>query len=244
MHRFFCSKKAVTGNTIIINDTQELRHMKNVLRLKEGDDVVAFDEEGTSYPASIMDISAGSATLAVKERIPYTSSGIRLNVACALAKNARMDDIVDKLTQLGVERIIPMKTQRVIVKWDAKKEAAHHKRWQAIAVGASKQSGCGRVPLVDPVRTFQEVVGEAAHFDCALIPTLAGDRTSLKDSIGARHSGSILILIGPEGDFTPEEVEEALKAGCRPVTLGPYVLRVDTAAIAVAAFIMFSAGQR
>ncbi len=240
MYRFFCRREDAGADTIIVRDPGEVRHMKNVLRLQPGDEVTVFDEEGTAYGAAILDFTTAGARLAVKTRTAYAPRFPRLTVACALAKNAKMDDIVDKLTQLGVERIIPLNTGRVIVKWDARKASAHHKRWQMIASGACKQSGCGRVPFVDPVRTFTEVITRAADFDAVLIPTLEGDRAGLGTIMNGRAYKNILVCIGPEGDFTPQEISRAREAGCIPVTLGRNVLRVDTAAVAVAAVIMLA----
>lgn len=165
-----------------------------------------------------------------------------LTIACAIPKNARFDDIVDKLTQLGVGRIIPLVTERVVVKFDRKKEEARIGRWRKIAELASQQSQRNYIPVIAPVMDFKELLALAGDFDLKLIPTLSGQRKSLREifSLSVPMS-NILVLIGPEGDFSGEEVAAAKKSGFIPITLGPLVLRVDTAAIAIASFLRFYA---
>ncbi|MBU1727106.1 MAG: RNA methyltransferase, partial [Candidatus Omnitrophica bacterium] len=168
-----------------------------------------------------------------KSRAP---AKIRLTIACALPKKAKFDDIVDKLTQLGVDGIIPLNTKRVIVKIDKKKEVVRLERWRKIAMSAAKQSQRASVPVVGHLKSIEEVLKEG-DYDLKLIPHLSGKRRSLKEAIEKASPKNILILIGPEGDFTDEEVALAVKYGCVPVSLGELVLRVDTAAIAVASFV-------
>jgi 16S rRNA (uracil1498-N3)-methyltransferase len=151
-----------------------------------------------------------------------------------------MDDIVDKLTQLGVECIIPLETERGIVRLDKQKKIQRSQRWEKIALSAAKQSQGSRLVVIKPVSALKDVLLSVDDFDLKLMPTLEGERKSLKDvfsrgeCIGIKK---IIVLIGPEGDFTPGEVALAKKAGFIPVSLGERVLRVDTAAIAVASFI-------
>jgi len=239
MHRFFCTLTAISHDTLTITDTSDIRHIKLVLRLKEGDEIVACDETGTQYHAAVVSVAPDKVIASIRKRYPYQPvHNIDLTVACALAKNAKMDDIIDKLTQLGVSRVIPLITERVIVQWDTKKCAAHLQRWKTIAIAASKQSQRRRISLIDPVTTFADAVSRAPDYNLALIPNLEGERAALSDIIIERRPRTMLILIGPEGDFTPSEIALARSHGCVPVTLGHNTLRVDTAAIAAASFIM------
>ncbi|PIP18804.1 MAG: 16S rRNA methyltransferase [Candidatus Omnitrophica bacterium CG23_combo_of_CG06-09_8_20_14_all_41_10] len=163
---------------------------------------------------------------------------LRLTIACAIPKKSKFDDIVDKLTQLGVYRIIPLKTERVVVKLDKRKEELRSKRWNRIALSASQQSQRNNIPVVEPVQKFKDVLVRSKDFDLKLIPTLAGQRKSLPEVIlSLLPMAKILVLIGPEGDFSDGEIKLALENGFIPVTLGDLVLRVDTAAIAVVSFI-------
>ena len=238
MHRFFASSQSISKNRIIISDGSQVHHIRNVLRLKPKDEAVIFDDKGNEYNSIIEAISAQSVMLKIKTKRKFIASRrLKLTVACALPKKSKMDDIIDKLTQLGVERIIPLLTQRVIIKLDEHKKILRHKRWEEIALSASRQSQRNTLPVIEPIKDMREALSESKDFDLKLIPTLTGERKSLKEILSKSKPKNILVLIGPEGDFSPLEVALAKRAGFIPVSLGDLVLRVETAAIAVASFI-------
>jgi len=244
MHRFHCSFRSISANKITILDKEQIHHLKNVLRLTLGDTVVVFDEEGNEYNCIIEKIS-DKVTLQIKEKhlLSKNKQQLRITVACAMPKKAKMDEIVDKLTQLGVDEIIPLETKRVIVKLDDKAKEIRLTRWQKIALNASRQSQRNQIPAVSPIKDIKEVLSKSEDFDLKLIPALLGKRRTLREILEKSKAKNILVLIGPEGDFTAEEIESAIKAGCIPVSLGELVLRVDTAAIAVASFIRLYANS-
>jgi 16S rRNA (uracil1498-N3)-methyltransferase len=149
-----------------------------------------------------------------------------------------MDDIVDKLTQLGVARIIPLKTQNTVVVLDEKKEKMRAGHWEKVAISAAKQSGRRTLPVIDPVREIKDFLARADNFDLKVIPTLSAEGIRpLKDVLGNKKYRDILAIIGPEGDFTTGEIDLAERRGCIPVSLGKLVWRVETAAVAVTSFI-------
>ena len=253
MQRFFCPSANISGGKIVIDDRDRVHHLKNVLRLKIHDKVVIFDDRGNEYKAKIEKISWQNAAMIIQEKYQtHAQKKVKITVACALTKGSKMDDIIDKLTQLGAERIIPLLTERVIVKLDRHKALLRKARWEKIAQTASQQSHRNDIPLIEAPKDIREVLAEAKNFDLKLIPTLSGNRKSLRGIFtphlvksrslerGAGFTGvhpkNILVLIGPEGDFTAAEVDLAKKSGCIPVSLGDLVLRVETAAIAVASF--------
>jgi len=162
-----------------------------------------------------------------------------------MPKKDKMDNIVDKLTQLGVEKISPLRTERVIIRLDKNKESLRIKRWEKIALSAAKQSRRNSLPVVGPVREIKEFINsEHKRFDLKIIPTLGIDVVKpLKTICENTLPKSILVLIGPEGDFTDEEVALAKKSGFLPVNLGGLVLRVEAAAVAVASFLRLYYGQ-
>jgi 16S rRNA (uracil1498-N3)-methyltransferase len=239
MHCFYCTASEIGKDHIVITDGGKRHHMKNALRMRQGEGVTVFDEHGAEYQTVVDEITPDHVRLLIKEKKAPSSPAahIRLAVACALPKNVKMDDIVDKLTQLGVDVIIPMRTERVIVAWDEKKQASHIQRWERIALNASQQSRRRTLPVIEAVRDFPSVVAMVSQYESALIPCLEGERKFLKDVLASSQARSILVMIGPEGDFSPSEIAAALEAGCVPVTLGERVLRVDTACAAVAACI-------
>lgn len=237
MRRIFSPSQNISADKIIISDKSQLHHLRDVLRLKRGDNLIIFDEEGNEYNSAIEEISSATLTLRIKSRNKITSGKIRLTVACAIPKKSKFDDIIDKLTQLGADRIIPMLTERVIIKLDKNKMMSRLERWEKIALSASQQSQRNNLPVIGPVKRIKEVLAESGDFDLKLIPALAGERKSLKEVLVNSKPKNILVLIGPEGDFTNKEIDLAKEAGCIPISLGCLVLRVETAAIAAASFI-------
>jgi 16S rRNA (uracil1498-N3)-methyltransferase len=238
MRKFFAKFETLPDNQITISDKDKLHHLRDVLRIKKGEAVGILDGKGNELVAEAREITPEKILFVIKERKKLVNEGsVKLTVACAIPKQTKMDDIVDKLTQLGVYRIIPMLTDRVIVKLDKSKKDVRCSRWQKIAKAATEQSQRGELPIVDAVRDIEEVLSYANAFDLKLIPTLAGDKKTLQEVIQGVSPRNVLVLIGPEGDFTDEEINLAVKSGCVPVSLGDTVLRVDTAAICVASYL-------
>lgn len=241
MYRFFCLAKDVSGDRLSIFDKKQNHHLKNVLRLKPGDRIAVCDEKGHEYISKIEESSENETIAKITEKRISKGKKILIAVACAIPKKSKMDEIIDKLTQLGVDVIMPMETKRVIVKLDPAKRESKLRRWREIALNASQQSQRKTPPLIEPVKPIQIILSEAKDYDVKLIPTLIGKRTSLRQACSGSSGKNILILIGPEGDFTEEEVGLAVVKGCIPVDLGDLVLRVDTAAIAAASYLRLSA---
>jgi len=241
MHRFYLDH--IDGDKVCLSDSEQLHHLRDVLRLKVDDEVIVFDSKGKEYAGVITKIERKQAELKVTPIKSTRNHKTSLTVACAIPKGSRMDDIIDYLTQLGVERIIPMWTERVVVKLDDARAEERHKRWRKIAQSAAQQSQQSRIPLVEPLTRFEDVVLKAGNYDLKLIPNLSGERRLIKDVLAESRPKSIIVLVGPEGDFTPEEVALALGNGFLAVSLGDTVLRVATAAIAVASYLKFALGD-
>ncbi len=238
MPRFFCASQDISAGKIVISNKEQAHHIRDVLRLKVRDSATICDEKGREYDCLIESMSDRITLKIVKLRPLNTQKQrAKVTVGCAIPKKCKFDDIVDKLTQLGVDRIIPLLTERVIVTWDARKRVSQQKRWEQIALNAAQQSQRNILPLIDPVKNMEEVLAESEKFDLKLIPALIDERKPLKDILSQTNPKNILVFIGPEGDFTPEEVGLAKGKGFIPVTLGRNTLRVDTAAIAVASYI-------
>ncbi|MCU0652152.1 MAG: 16S rRNA (uracil(1498)-N(3))-methyltransferase [Candidatus Omnitrophica bacterium] len=241
MHKFFVPEKSILKGKIIITDEKQLHHMYGVLHLKVNEPLKAFDEKGSVYSCTLESLSAEKAVLAIREKcFPEAKKKPAVTIACAIPKKSKFDDIIDKLTQLGVEKIIPLKTERVVVKLNKEKEAARMIRWQKITLAAAEQSQRNDLVILEDVQSLKEVLQRVGNYDLKIIPTLEGNRRSLKEIFLQTQAKKILALVGPEGDFTPIEVELARKAGCIPVSLGDLVLRVETAAVAVASFLMLN----
>jgi len=238
MHRFYIEQ--ISGDKAAITDADQVHHIRDVLRLKAGDTIIVFDSAGREYKATITAVNKKQVELNLTPLKDRKSSTVRLTVACAIPKAGRMDDIIDHLTQLGVERIIPMFTDRVVVKLDTAALESRLSRWKKIAQSSAQQCRRSSVPAISPVTDVIEIIKSARDFDLKLIPHLSDERTLIKDVLTKSRPKNIIVLIGPEGDFTPEEVSLALQNDFTPVSLGNTVLRVATAAIAVTAYIRFA----
>jgi len=241
MQRFYCPPQNITNEEIIIVDPQEVRHMKNSLRLRQGDKVNIFDGMGSEYHGRIKEISSKVVINDLVVIMPSSGRDVqKITIACAIPKNSRMDDIIDKLTQLRVDRVIPLITERVIVKLNKRKLAIRLARWKKIAISAAKQSQQSAVPSIDNIADIKSLLALSSNYQLKLIPTLEGERKELNQIFRESNYKSILILIGPEGDFTKEEVSLCRDYGFIPVSLGESVLRVETAAVAILSFIRLS----
>ena len=238
MIRLYVSYKGIQNDKMCIQDNNQVHYLKDVLRVKPGEKIVLFDERQNEYSAQITALTPEAINLTIKPA-PRRFSTIRPNftIACAIPKKSKMDDIVDKLTQLGVDRIIPLETERVVAKLDRNKKTLKVKRWRKIAESASLQSQRNTIPVIDDIQDIKAVLGNSSDYDLKLIPTLEWKRRHLKDILSRFKPRNVLIFIGPEGDFSREEIKLAQNYGCIPVTLGELVLRVETAAVAVASFI-------
>ena len=241
MHRFYVDK--VQGGKAVIADKEQLHHLRDVLRLNADDEISLSDGAGNDYKGIITAVGRQQAEVAVTLVRAAGENPVKLTIACAIPKNTRFDDVVDFLTQLGVERLIPMRTERVIVKLDASGAEEKHKRWLKKAQSAAQQSRRPRIPVIDRVTDFKDVIAASSGFDLKLIPHLSGERKLIGELLAGSHPKDILVLIGPEGDFTPEEVALALENGFLPVSLGDTVLRVAAAAVAAASYIKLASGN-
>jgi 16S rRNA (uracil1498-N3)-methyltransferase len=239
MTRFRCRSCDVTGDEIRITDREQIHHLK-VLRLVPGDEAGIFDELGNEFECRITGITADKLVFSIlKKRSGRRDEHPLIAIAVALPKKSKIDDSIDKLTQLGADRIIPLITERVIVRADARDLETRYKRWEKIAEAATLQSQRNRIPQVDQPVRFDRLIQQSAEFDLKLIPTLEGDRRELRDVLKALVPEKILVLIGPEGDFSPAETAAACKAGFIPVSFGPNVLRVETAALYIASILSY-----
>lgn len=228
MSRFYCLPQEVKNNQIVIERESEVRHITTVLRHKKGDKVVVFDGSGQEYHGFILSLSKQKLVIQIESTIKPQEVKAHITLACALPKKSKFDFIIQKATELGVDEVIPIITERTIVK--KKNQANKLNRWQKIVNEAAKQCGRVKLPKVNEICDFEQVLGRIKEFDLALIPHLAHERRNLQD-LDFSNAKSAIVFIGPEGDFSDKEIEMALNKGCIAVTLGPNVLKVDTAAI-------------
>ena len=239
MSRFFVPPEAVKGKSIIISG-REAHHILDVMRLKIQDKVVTFDGTGKEYLGFIKEISRNSLTVEVNEvRAPSQKDILRITLLQALPKREKMDYIIEKSTELGVGSIVPMITDRTIPDWSEEKMRSQAERWRKIAREAAKQCGRLDIPAVSDVVKFTNAVRDSGNFDMRLIALLNEETMPVRKAMSGFKSGWIAIAIGPEGDFTADEASAAIESGFKAISLGPRVLKSDTAGLALIAILNY-----
>ena len=238
MHRFFYRPQNSDSQYLDIVDKDEMHHLKNVLRLKVDNEVSLIDGKGAELVCNINQIKKDSVRLEVIKRIQRKKEEFmpQVTLACAIPKKSKIDFIVEKLTEIGVDRIVLLKTERTEV--NLKDFSQKAGRLEKIAKESLKQSGNLFLPEI-MFMNFPELVKfkKENNFDVALMPSLVKDTQKIKDVLGKNIAKNILVVVGPEGDFSQGEINFARENGFIPVRLTESVLKVDTEAITVAGFI-------
>ena len=230
MSRFYVPSECVSGGKITVRG-DELHHARDVMRLASGDAIVVFDGTGKEYHGVILKVDKGQMAVEIKKTVERKIEGCRLILVQALPKSDKMDIIIEKATELGVGRIIPVTTERTVIRPDAKKESSKAERWRKIALVAAKQCGRTTIPEVMPITGFEDSLKSVNDAEIKIIPCLSEDTKPLKEVLVGRKAGSAAVFIGPEGDFTGKEIDAARNTGAVPVSLGLEILRSETAAI-------------
>jgi 16S rRNA (uracil1498-N3)-methyltransferase len=236
MHRFYIPPEEWNADALRLTGS-EAHHARSVLRLEAGEKVVVFNGHGREVTAEIT--SAGHRAVELRKLHEATTPPLRCRITLgqAIPKGKNMDLIVQKAVEIGASRIVPIVSDRTIVRLDPEDAAQKQGKWQTIAIEAAKQCGQNWLPHVALPCAMAQLLEPAAASQLKLIGSLQPDALRLKDVLAqweAEHGSAaadVLMLIGPEGDFTPAELSLARSRGCRPITLGPIVLRVETAAI-------------
>lgn len=239
MHRFFVEPSQIGEKEIVITGP-DVNHIRNVLRMRAGEELLAADGQGSEYRCILRELQDSEIRAEICRKLSGSAElPSRITLFQGLPKSDKMDLIIQKCVELGVFRIVPVTTKRTVVKLDAKKEESRRKRWTAVSESAAKQSGRGIIPEISGVRGFKEAVEEAGELDVCLIPYEKAENMARTREIlsGIPAGASIGVFIGPEGGFEEEEVREAMEAGARPITLGRRILRTETAGMAVLAML-------
>ena len=239
MHRFFVEPSQIGEKEIVITGP-DVNHIRNVLRMRAGEELLAADGQGSEYSGILRELQDSEIRAEICRKLSGSAElPSRITLFQGLPKSDKMDLIIQKCVELGVFRIVPVTTKRTVVKLDAKKEESRRKRWTAVSESAAKQSGRGIIPEISGVQSFREAVEEAGELDVCLIPYEKAENMARTREIlsGIPAGASIGVFIGPEGGFEEEEVREAMEAGARPITLGRRILRTETAGMAVLAML-------
>ena len=234
MRHFFIEPAALLKSTVAI-DGSEAHHIKKVLRLKPGDPIRLFDGEGFEYEAVIRRFVGDRVELNIIQKFPGTKeSPVQIAVAQALLKEKKMDRLLRHLCELGLTQWIPFRSEHSIPQRAEKRMPVRMERWNKIIKESSKQCRRARLPEINKTLTFDEVLDYGRS--CDLIVVFYENETASLNSIVLRtappHPQKILIIMGPEGGFSDQEITKARAIGCLVAGLGPRILRAETATIA------------
>ncbi|MDD3184295.1 MAG: 16S rRNA (uracil(1498)-N(3))-methyltransferase [Anaerostipes sp.] len=241
MYRFFIEEHQIQEEYIYI-EGEDFNHMKNVLRMKEGEHIYISTGKDLEYECEI----EGFEESRVKARIVdvhgmETELSTKLVLFQGIPKGDKMEFIIQKAVELGVSEIVPVAMKRCVVKLDAKKAAKKVTRWNAIAHSAAKQSKRGIIPEVSEVKSYTEALCYARELDEILVPyeEEKGIQYSKELVKQARNHKSIGIFIGPEGGFDGDEIQKVCEIGGKTLTLGKRILRTETAGMTMLSILMF-----
>lgn len=234
--RVFCAPATAEPAEITLS-SDESHHLVAVNRARAGDTVTAFDGRGMEWICTLKEADKRSARLQVRFTQRAKPLAYEITLGQALPKGAGMDAIIRKATELGVARIVPLESERTQVHLDGERTERKLEKWQAAALEAAKQCGNPWLPEIVPVQGAAAFLESARGFDLKLIASLQPGAQSLKAVLAAFRAAKgraplkALWIVGPEGDFTPAELSLSKTCGFEPITLGPLVLRCETAAV-------------
>lgn len=244
MHKFFVSKDNIVGNKCTI-EGDDVKHIYKVLRLKEGEKISINNCEGKEYVGKLIDINKKEVIIDILEEIELNNeSDIKVHLFQGMPKSTKMDLIVQKNTELGIRSITPIITERVVVKNDS--EFKKVDRWNRIALEACKQSKRSLIPNINTPIEFEELLIKMKDMDLIVVPYESKKGDGIKkliNDVANTQIKNIAIIIGPEGGFEEEEISKLEEVGAYIVTLGPRILRTETAGFVALTLLMYELGD-
>jgi len=249
MHRFYLAPEQCRPPSFALTGS-EAHHAQHVLRVRRGEHVHVLDGAGTEYACEVVECRRGEMELRMLEKKSTPPLPWRITLLQALPKGKLFESIIQKATELGVVRIVPLLAERVIVHLDPDSAADKRDKWQNTAIEAIKQCGSPWLTRVDTPTTPQQFLQRQEQFDLPLLGSLQPGAQHPREHFREferqhrRRPVSVCVWIGPEGDFAPDEIAMILAGGAKPITLGRLVLRVETAALYCAAIINYELSAR
>ncbi|WP_291964978.1 16S rRNA (uracil(1498)-N(3))-methyltransferase [Caloramator sp.] len=240
MHKFFVKTDNIINDKInITND--DIQHITKVLRLKIGDTIQICDGNENEYICDIVEINKKNVICQIKEKFKNRNeSNINIVLFQGLPKAQKMELIIQKGVEIGVKEFYPIITERVVVKTDGKDICNKLERWNRISYEAAKQSNRGIIPTVNNLISFEEALDILKRFDLVVVPYEKEKSTSFKELFNeSRDYKNIAVIIGPEGGFSEEEINIFIKNGFKPITLGPRILRTETAGLVASTILLY-----
>ncbi len=236
MHRFYLPPEACRGDELSLS-AREAHHALDVLRVSPGERLVVLDGVGTELLCEVREARREAVRLVVVQRQASPPLPCPITLLQALPKGRLMEAIVEKATELGVSRIVPVLSERTVVQFDGKSAAVRTEKWRQTAIEAIKQCGNPWLPQIEVPATPKELLARRESCELPLVASLQGDRRHPREHFRrfatehGRLPRSVCVWVGPEGDYTPAELNAIKGAGALPISLGPLILRSETAAI-------------
>lgn len=253
--RFFVPPEAVEGGSVRFS-REQARQMTSVLRLGQGASVIALDNSGWQYLVTLDQVSGAEAFGTVRTRTLVSSEPrTKITLYVGLIRAPKLEIVLQKGTELGVAAFVPVAAQRCVVQQSDELSPAKLERWQRIVVEAAEQAGRGKLPLIMPALSFRQACEHVRGLSVLLwegasevslreaLEPVRGERPGGRRSEPVARPFSVNVFVGPEGGFADEEVALARSLGIQPVTLGPRLLRAETASVAVTAAILYGQGD-
>lgn len=241
MDRFFVEKKNVNleNNTCII-EGEDVKHISKVLRCRVGEELEICDNDNNEYICEITNIDKSQVNLNILKRVDIKrESDLKIKVYQGLPKGPKMEMILQKLTEVGVDEIILVQTKRTVVKVDNKKEDKKIERWERIIYEAAKQSKRGKIPKLRGVLSFKEALADMKENDFNIAPYENEKTKTIKQAIKGKDINNIGIFVGPEGGFEDTEINAIEEIGGQSVSLGPRILRTETASLVASSIVLY-----
>ncbi len=242
MPRFFVTPQALCGDAISLTG-EDAAHAK-VLRIAPGDRVTVCDGEGHDCICDVAAVSPGLVALTALERRPSRSEpSVFCSVYMALPKADKLEHVIQKATELGAAEIVTFPTSRCVARLDAKALPKKLERWQKIARAAAEQSGRGVIPQVLVLPDYAAALARAAQAEMPLFFYEKEQAASLRGCLASASSATVALMSGPEGGFSEAEAQAAVDAGLRSCSLGPRILRCETAPLCALSAVLYALGQ-
>ena len=236
MHRFFLAPEASLGDRLTLSGS-EAHHAVHVMRVCQGEQILLLDGEGGERLCEVISIAKSTLSLQVVEKRTIAPLPYRLTLVQAVPKGKLFESIIQKATELGVYRIVPLLSERVVIHLDEANASHKLTRWKGVALEAIKQCGSPWLPKIEPPQKLTDFVRQNSQHDLAMVGSLQANALHPKirlrrfEQFHKRKPNSVCIWIGPEGDFASTELESIQGTGALPISLGRLVLRTETAAL-------------
>lgn len=238
MPRFFVDKSAIKDERIELG-AENSQHIVAVLRGRVGDEITVCDGEGTDYNCTLVDVNKKQALAKIIDVVKNTNEpDLKITLFQGLPKGDKMELVIQKCVEIGIDKIVPVKTDFTVVKLD-NKEDKKVARWNKISEAAAKQCGRGKIPVVENIVSFKEAMERISDFDGAIIPYEKEKDRGIKQFLSDFRGKSIAVFIGPEGGFSDNEIQLALEKNVSSVTLGKRILRTETAGLVTGVILLY-----